>query len=119
MDDDADPESGHFVFRVEGNVVGTGTVRRRRTPANQPGWQIRGMAVEQGQRGRGIGSVVLSGLLGHVAAHGGGVVWCYARARSRTLYERHGFESTGEEINDPVAGAQVLMQLPIGRTDRH
>lgn len=63
--DDDDPDSGHFVIKVDGAVVATGTVRRRGSPRAGDGshWQVRGMAVEPPFRGRGLGSSVLRAIL--------------------------------------------------------
>lgn len=109
-DDDGDPASGHFAHRIDGHVVATGTIRRRTTPAGvESAWQIRGMAVEPDHRGKGVGSAILTALIDHACAHGGGTIWCYARIAARTLYELHGFSVAGEPFHDPVAGTQVLM----------
>lgn len=108
--DDGEPDSGHFVHRMDGLVVATGTIRRRPPPEhNGPGWQIRGMAVEPDQRGKGLGSAILAALIDHAIAHDGGSIWCHARIRARTLYERYGFRGEGDPLEDPVAGTQLLM----------
>lgn len=109
--DDDDPTSGHFVVRLDGEVVGTGTVRRRPAPlpSTDPGWQIRGMAVREDLRGRGIGAAILDAVVAHVASQGTGLLWCHARSGAVPLYVRAGFEPHGPEVEDPVAGRQVLM----------
>lgn len=109
-DDDDEPENGHFVHKIEDRVVATGTIRRRPTPTGVgPAWQIRGMAVRPAYRGKGLGTAILTALLEHADAHGGGVIWCDARIAAKTLYERHGFSVAGEPFYDPVAGVQVPM----------
>jgi ribosomal protein S18 acetylase RimI-like enzyme len=110
VDEDRDPQSGHFAHRSGGQIVAVGTIRRKRAPTGaDPAWQIRGMAVDPAHRGQGLGSSVLQALLDHAATRGGGVVWCDARIAARTLYERHGFRVDGEPFEDPEAGTQVLM----------
>lgn len=113
--DDEDPDSGHFVVRVDGEIVGTGTVRRRSLAAADPRsqWQIRGMAVLPEAQGQGLGSQVLAAILDHVGAQDGGLAWCHARIRAEGLYRRAGFTVVGEPFDDPVAGRQVLMQCDV------
>lgn len=109
-DDDDHPENGHFAHKIDDRVVATGTIRRRPTPTGvEPAWQIRGMAVEPEHRGKGLGSAILSALLDHADAHGGGVIWCEARIAAKALYERQGFTVAGDPFDDPVAGVQVPM----------
>ncbi len=81
------------------------------------GWQIRGMAVAEDRRGTGLGTQVLSALVEHVAFSGGGLVWCRARTRAVSLYERNGFMVHGRPVEDEVAGAQVLMARLIADDD--
>lgn len=108
--DDSDPDSGHYAIKIDGDVVATGTIRRKPSPRGQEqAWQIRGMAVRPELRGRGLGSDVLSDLIRHAETGGADLIWCYARVAARTLYERYGFEVEGEPFDDSVAGTQVLM----------
>jgi GNAT superfamily N-acetyltransferase len=115
--DDDHPDSGHFaVFDEAERVIGTGTVRRREAPwlPDETGYQIRGMAVEAEQRGRGIGAAVLAAIINHVDARGGGLLWCQARTDAQTLYERAGFRTHGDPTMDESSGEQVAMyqQMP-------
>ena len=113
--DDAEPDSAHFAVRIDGAVVATGTVRRRRSPHGGAGaqWQVRGMAVEPELRSRGLGSAILARIIGHVEERGGGVTWCHVRIAARSLYQRHGFVPEGEPFDDAVAGTQVFMSRPV------
>jgi ribosomal protein S18 acetylase RimI-like enzyme len=110
--DDGDPDAGSFAAVDEaGQVVGTGIVRRRPPPwsADQPGWQVRGMAVDPGCRGQGIGSALLRVILDHIAHHGGGRAWCNARVPARGLYERAGFAAVGEPFDMELIGPHIRM----------
>jgi GNAT superfamily N-acetyltransferase len=119
-DDDA-PDSGHFVIRDGSDeVLATGTVRRQSAPPplrGDVGWQIRGMAVVEGQRGMGLGTQILSALVEHVARNGGGLMWCRARVLAVSLYERSGFKAHGDPVEDEVAGLQVLMARVVTALD--
>ena len=115
--DDDHPDSGHFaVYDEVGHVIGTGTVCSRQAPwsPDVAGYQIRGMAVEPEQRGRGIGAAVLGAIISHVGTRGGGLLWCQVRTNARTLYERAGFLLRGGPYMDESSGEQVIMyrQVP-------
>lgn len=83
-------------------------------PEGEPGdWRVRGMATVPGARGRGAGSAILQALVQHAAAHGARRVWCNARKRARSLYERAGFEVTSEEFEPPRIGPHYRMELRV------
>lgn len=109
--DDDHPDSAHFASCRNGQVVATGTVRRRQPPfpTDSDGWQIRGMAVEEAERGEELGTAILEVIIEHVAERGGGVLWCHVRVRAKSLYRRAGFGTRGEPFVDLVAGEQILM----------
>jgi GNAT superfamily N-acetyltransferase len=94
-------------------LVGTGNVRNEPAPwePDQPAWRLRGMATREEYRGRGVGALVLDGLLAHCRAEGGGIVWCNARTPAQALYERAGFQVRGEPWVDPEIGPHVQMWL--------
>jgi GNAT superfamily N-acetyltransferase len=76
-------------------------------------WRVRGMATKPHARGRGAGSGVLQALVDHAVAHGATRVWCNARTRARTLYERVGFVVTSDEFEPPDIGPHYRMELPV------
>lgn len=78
-------------------------------------WRIRGMATSDDQRSRGLGTAVLEACIGHVAANGGGILWCYARSPARSLYERAGLVVHGEEWVDDELGPHVAMWRRVQR----
>ena len=113
---DDDPETGHFAAIDEGEVIGTASVRREPPPwpppppaATLPAWRLRGMATADGRRGEGIGGAVLAAAVAHVAASGGGLLWCSARQPAEAFYRRAGFEVIGEPWDDPDLGPHVAM----------
>jgi predicted GNAT family N-acyltransferase len=110
---DDDPDTLHVAARtVDGNVVGTASVRREPPPwepARSDGWRLRGMATTHELRGRGIGGRMLDVVLAHVAAHGGGLLWCNARLPAAPFYERAGLATRGEPWTDPDIGPHVAM----------
>ena len=76
-----------------------------------PSWQLRGMAVEHGHRGLGLGALMLERCLEHAAANGGGPVWCNARIAACGFYERCGFSREGELFNIEGIGLHLRMRL--------
>lgn len=114
-----DESSGavHAVARFEGRAVGVGSLMPEPIE-ERPGLRLRGMAVEPEFRGQGIGAAILTRLLGVAEA---GVldgqfvekehqlVWCLARVRARSLYERHGFIVVGAEFVVEGIGPHVQM----------
>ena len=73
------------------------------------GWRLRGMATSTEVRNQGVGSAVLAGVIAHIAASGGGILWCNARVTALGLYERAGMERWGEVWEEPDIGPHVIM----------
>lgn len=78
-------------------------------PSYERGWRLRGMATHPEARNLGVGSAVLAGLVAHIAADGGGILWCNARVTARGLYERGGMQRWGETWEEPHIGPHVVM----------
>jgi GNAT superfamily N-acetyltransferase len=72
-------------------------------------WRLRAMATADGFRGQGLGRLVLDSVVDHVAGAGGGLLWCGARVRAISFYERAGFSPLGDFYEEPVVGTHVLM----------
>src|ERR1700727_2373685 len=93
------------------DLVAVGLVGR---DGEAPGdWRVRGMATNPHVRGRGAGSEVLQALVQYAVAHGATRVWCNARTRARTLYERAGFVVASDEFEPPDIGPHYRMELPV------
>jgi GNAT superfamily N-acetyltransferase len=110
---DDDPDTAHFGARREdGRLVGTASIRRE-TPSWAPGradaWRLRGMATEPQLRSRGIGAAVLAAVFDHLAARGGGLLWCHARLAAVEFYRRGGLVTRGEPWDEPEIGPHVVM----------
>jgi GNAT superfamily N-acetyltransferase len=107
---DGGPDTGIFgaVDAATGEIVGTANVRREDPPPglmesvapheNRDTWRLRGMATREDLRGTGIGAAVLEACVEHVAARGGGFLWCNARVKARRFYARAGFAEWGDEF---------------------
>ena len=96
-------------------LVGTATV----FPAAHPHWgedgvwRLRGMAVAESWRGRGVGRRLVEACLAHTRTHGGWLVWCHARTAVMGFYRMLGFQPVGDEFMSPVSGPHYLMALQI------
>jgi predicted GNAT family N-acyltransferase len=113
---DDDRDTRHFAALDEaGAVVGVASVRREPAPWGPDGWRLRGMATAEQWRGRGVGANVLAAVFDHVAARGGGLVWCNARVPALRFYERAGFVVRGEPWDEPDIGPHVRMWREVGR----
>lgn len=76
-------------------------------------WRVRGMATKPQARGRGAGTLILKALVQHAVAHDATRVWCNARVRALTLYERAGFVVASEEFEPPDIGPHYRMELSV------
>lgn len=113
---DDDPDSGHFLALDEGEVIGTGSVRRESppwAPDTPSSWRLRGMATAEEWRNRGVGAAVLAAVVEHVRGQGGGRLWCTARMPAVPFYCRAGFATRGESWIDPVLGPHVAMEQKV------
>ena len=81
-------------------------------PEGGPGdWRVRGMATAPHARGRGAGAAVLGALVRHAAAEGATCVWCNARVRAISLYERAGLSVVSDVFEPPDIGPHVRMEM--------
>src|SRR6266446_2974527 len=86
--DDLDAESFHLMLRDSGGAV----VAVGRMHLNSPSEaQVRYMAVDEGHRGRGLGSRILRGLEGHARAQCVTGIVLNARESAINFYSRHGY----------------------------
>jgi predicted GNAT family N-acyltransferase len=108
---DDHPDALHVGGFRHGKMVGIASILPRPMPGRpeREAWQVRGMAVEHGQRGYGLGGLMLARCLDHAAAHGGRLAWCNARAGSFGFYERFGFRRDGDPFELPEIGPHYRM----------
>jgi GNAT superfamily N-acetyltransferase len=119
---DDHPDTAHVALRVTDQPqpdgpVAVGTVLPEPPPwepARSDGWRIRGMATRADLRGHGLGRLVLDALVDHVAARGGGVLWCNARVTATGFYRRAGFVTRGAVFDVPGIGPHHHMWRTVG-----
>jgi ribosomal protein S18 acetylase RimI-like enzyme len=75
-------------------------------PRKPPSYYLAAIGVEPASQGKGLGSELMSPMLGQIDAEGAGAYLEASTTRSRALYERHGFVQTGE-IRLPRGGPSI------------
>lgn len=98
------PDTAHVAaLTADGRVVGTAVLLPEPYGERTDAWRLRGLAVPEDLRGRGVGGRVLRYALGQVALRGGGLVWAQVRDPARAFYQRQGFVPDGEPYDLPPA----------------
>lgn len=109
---DGDSEVGtvHVAAFDEWDVlIGCVTILHR-TWNEHPAWQLRGMAVDEGRQGLGIGRALLHEVERLVLADSHArLLWCNARKPAVGFYERHGWRLASPEFEIPTAGPHHKM----------
>lgn len=105
-------------YRAE-RLIGIASVH----PEPMPGsyrtgvWRLRGVAVDHGHRGAGVGALLVMSCLEHVTAAEAKGVWCMAPAGTFGFFERQGFRRSGDPISSDE-GPQYLLFAPVGPSHR-
>jgi GNAT superfamily N-acetyltransferase len=109
----------HFAARDSaGVIVGVGSLHFNDRVAGQPpfgvpGMRIRGMAVEDEWRGKGVGAGLIGAML-EVGREAGIVeAWANARTKNRGFYVRNGFSEVSHEFEIPTIGEHVVVALSL------
>ena len=92
----------HLAALVDDRVVGVVTTFPEDTPL-APGRRaerIRGMAVDDGWRGAGVGRLLMRAVVDLARGRGAEVLWANGRDTALGFYERIGFRTTGEGFVD-------------------
>jgi GNAT superfamily N-acetyltransferase len=76
------------------------------------------MATAEDRRREGVGTALLATVIDHVREHGGGLLWCNARAPAVSLYQRAGFTTRGESWDVPHIGPHIAMEMLVTRGGR-
>jgi GNAT superfamily N-acetyltransferase len=77
---------------------------------DEPAWQLRGMATDSGQQGKGFGGKLLACAEAEIVKESNvRLFWCNARVPALRFYERHGWKVDSEEFDIPTAGPHRRM----------
>ncbi len=91
---DDDPATRHWLAEHDGKVVGIASVMPGASPDGVPdaAWQLRGMAVDEGWQGKGVGRALLRQVVRDV----GEPIWANARTTAADFYAKNGWDVVGE-----------------------
>lgn len=97
--DDA-PGTLHVGAFLGNELVGITTVSHEPPPGEQnlAAWRMRGVAVIENARGKGIGRMMAKACLDHVIQNGGKLVWVNGRTTALKFYNALGFQTRGQEF---------------------
>ena len=104
--EDGYPDVVNFCIVREGSPVATSTWFTKECPEmpGVPAVQLKGMAVDGGLQGGGLGAKLIERGLDHARSTGARIVWARARDSALYFYERRGFRVVGEGfIDGPTA----------------
>jgi len=82
------------------------------------GWKqyrLRGMATHPDFEGQGAGTKLLKFAIEHLQAQHADLLWCNAREKAVSFYERLGFKVHGERFEIPGIGGHFVMVRNVGR----
>jgi GNAT superfamily N-acetyltransferase len=118
FDGDDEPTTHHFAALRDAETIACATFLRRPFE-NEPGWQLRGMAVQPDLQGRGVGARLLEFAEQFVLAQGySKLLWCNARVPAERFYEQNGWRIASEPFDIPHAGPHLKMIKRIASTVR-
>ncbi len=111
--EDDKPTTHHFAAKRDGEVVGCVTYQLAAFPheSGVPAVQLRGMAVDAQHRNSGLGAQILVESIPRLSElyPDARRLWCNARQRAVSFYERAGFQPIGEFFDKPGIGPHVVM----------
>ncbi|MGH7708861.1 MAG: GNAT family N-acetyltransferase [Vulcanimicrobiaceae bacterium] len=102
--DRTDTATVHVLLIEDGRPIATG----RAVPGGDGTARIGRMAVAADRRGRGYGATVLIALLAEIAHRGHRRAILHAQLHAVAFYERFGFRSAGEPLDEDGAPHQLM-----------
>jgi predicted GNAT family N-acyltransferase len=109
FDGDDDPGARHYAAVSAGEPVACLSLMPSEWEG-QPAWQLRGMATDSGEQGRGLGRTLLELAVAEAASdHPERGFWCNARTSAVGFYEKLGWRVVSEPFDVPTAGPHVKM----------
>ncbi|WP_086929771.1 GNAT family N-acetyltransferase [Agarilytica rhodophyticola] len=116
-----DEQAKHFGYTIDNTLVGILSLYEEDIPGQEVkgGWRIRGVAVDQEFRRRGIASALLNIAQDVVISEQGHFLWCNARVNVSSLYLEHGFFIDGDKFAIEGVGEHFRMIKTLDPDDRH
>jgi len=110
---DRDPRTIHLAAKHGPAIVACATVLLNQWEG-RPACQLRGMAVDPGYQGHGIGKAILREVERIATENGVKILWANARAPAAEFYRKHGWELVSEQFEIPTAGPHFKMVRMLG-----
>ena len=107
---DDDPGARHYGALDRARVVGCATLHPSQWEG-EPAWQLRGMAVTDSHRGKGIGRQLLEFIEFDLKEQPVRLLWCNARVPAAGFYRKFGWRIVSEAFDIPTAGPHVKMMI--------
>jgi len=111
FDGDEDPSARHYGAFDGERLIGCATLHLSRWD-EAPAWQLRGMAVADGLRSRGVGHQLLFFIDQDLTDSPVRMLWCNARVPARAFYQKLGWQVVSGTFEIPTAGPHVKMVKP-------
>jgi len=105
---DDDGQTVHLGALESGKIVGCATVLESRFE-DRPALQIRGVAVDPGHRGRGIGRMLLVTIERLALEREVKLLWANCRTPAVEFYAKAGWSKVSDEFVIPTAGPHFKM----------
>ncbi|NTX40614.1 GNAT family N-acetyltransferase [Myxococcus sp. CA051A] len=118
---DDDKDTLHLGLYAEGRLLGVASLYREPPPYALKAitaWRLRGMAVEQGRQGQGLGAALLKACMEHAVTQKGTQLWCNARSTASGFYRSLGFVQHGDAFELPGIGPHHLMSRNLAESAR-
>lgn len=118
---DEHPDAHHVAALAGATIVGVASIHPQGTPDGTAhrAWHLKGVAVEYGHRGNGLGTLLVHTCMQRAAETDPTLAWCLAPAGTFGFFERMRFRRHGDPLNDPTHGPRYLMfaqLLPVRRS---
>lgn len=104
---DEHPQSIHLLLKVDGEGVGCATFMPE--PNGVSEWRLRGMAIDELQRRKGLGKQLIDYAINDTAVGGSGI-WCNARTSALKFYAACSFVAEGDEFDISPIGPHYVMR---------
>ncbi len=101
----------HLGVQIGEHRIAVGSFYPEAHPA-LTGWKqfrLRGMATHPDFQGQGAGAKLIAFALEHLKAQHADVLWCNARVKAKSFYDRAGFVVHGELFDIPGIGGHYVM----------
>ena len=112
---DEAPSSQHFACFHKNKIVGCISFMQNshKVLEDKNSFQLRGMAVDERFRGKGVGKQLLDYAETKMFANDTRLIWCNVRTTAEIFYSKSNYKRIGDVFDVPDVGPHVLMYKTI------